>query len=177
MEGPKGTVENMLNAESVPEKKPGLDQAASTEPFGYSLNRLQGWHQRTGLVEFRLDVAPGYAFHPFAVLEPGLANHQQAVWVIVGDADLEFFVLSRSRQTGENCLRSGAGQNEFEQSQHGLLPVKCWRGFSRPLRPAFPRQHERNDPAILEALCHPVPSASLAHQVNINRTGTRGTGR
>ena len=31
--GPNGTVVKKLNAESVPEKKPGLDQAESTEPF------------------------------------------------------------------------------------------------------------------------------------------------
>lgn len=31
--GPKGTVANMLNAESVPAKNPALDQAASTDPW------------------------------------------------------------------------------------------------------------------------------------------------
>ena len=33
MPGPNGTAANMLNAESVPAKKPAFDHAASTEPW------------------------------------------------------------------------------------------------------------------------------------------------
>ena len=33
MPGPNGTVVKKANAESVPEKKPGLDHAVATDPF------------------------------------------------------------------------------------------------------------------------------------------------